>query len=256
MAYPSSSDVTAGQPTAHEHYNYLRSDALYLAQLAADAVPLGTFFSRFIQDVIISYLATNRLRVAYSATMPPTLMIGGVMCQAAASVDLAASSFSGAAATWYVFAKRTAGATTFSLEVNTSAVETSTTRLIGQVYWDGTNLNQNLIKTYGLPALPIADYDSGWFACAYNNTYTKAHGLGTTPRHVVLVHAAAAAPGAGDEQVHVNSAYQTSSTGPTEIIGKDGTNIYVQCPNQASYGTCWSIRRTSASGYYRILAWI
>ena len=157
MTYPLSSDVTSGQPTAYQHYNNLRSDAIYLGQLPADVVALATFLSRFISNVRIDYLATNRLRVPYSLSVPPTIMINGCMCQAAAHVDLAASSFSGVAATWYIFAKRTAGASTFTIEVNTANAESSTTRLIGEVYWDGTNLVQSSVKTFSVMTLPTAD---------------------------------------------------------------------------------------------------
>ena len=31
-------------------------------------------------------------------------------------------------------------------------------------------------------------YDSGWFAVTYGTTYTKAHGLGATPRSVEVWH--------------------------------------------------------------------
>ena len=103
MSYPLSSPVTAGQPTAADHYNNLRKDALRLGQADADAVPIGTFFQRFTQALDIEILATNRLRVPYIAINPPTVMIKGYMCQATANVDLPSSQFSGAAATWYIF---------------------------------------------------------------------------------------------------------------------------------------------------------
>ena len=100
MAYPLSSDVSSGQPTAYQHYNNLRADALYLGQAAADVVSLGAFFQRYADNIKIEYLATNRLRVPHVASRPATMMINGLMLQAAANVDLPASSFSGGAATW------------------------------------------------------------------------------------------------------------------------------------------------------------
>jgi len=254
MSYPLSSDVSSGQPTAYQHYNNLRSDALYLGQAAADSVSLGAFLQRYADNIKLEYLDTDRLRVPFVTTRPPTIMIQGVMCQAAANVDLASNSFSGVAATWYVFAKRTAGSNSFTLEVNTSSAETSTTRLIGEVYWDGTHLNPGTIKTYTGGTLSAADYDSGWFAVANNNTYTKAHSLGQPPRLVVLLHSSVASPGAANELVQVNVAFDGTS-GVNSILGWEGTNILITTGDNATMGTLLSKRRISAAGYYRIFAW-
>lgn len=97
--YPASGDVSPGQPTASSQYNNLRKDALTLGAAPEDARTLGEFFSRFISGVRLEYLSANRLRVPYVTTNPPTVMISGYMCQAAASVDLPAGSFSGTAGT-------------------------------------------------------------------------------------------------------------------------------------------------------------
>ncbi|NPV75317.1 MAG: hypothetical protein HPY59_02975 [Anaerolineae bacterium] len=254
MTYPLSSDVSSGQPTAYQHYNNLRSDALYLGQPAADSVSLGAFLQRYADNIKLEYLDTDRLRVPFVTTRPPTIMIQGAMCQATANVDLPSNSFSGVAATWYVFAKRTPGSSTFTLEVNTSSAETSTTRLIGEVYWDGSHLNPGTIKTYTGGALPSADYDSGWFAVANNQTYTKAHSLGQPPRLVVLLHSSVASPGAANELVQVNVAFDDVS-GVNSIIGWEGTNILITTGSNATMGTLLSKRRISAAGYYRIFAW-
>ncbi len=252
MAYPLSSDVSAGQPTAYQHYNNLRRDALYLGQEPTDAAALGVFLGRYAQNLRLEYLATNRLRVPYATTKPPALMVGGRMLVATANVDLAASSFSGAAALWYIFARGGSGSNTFTLEVNTSPTETANTRLIGEVYWDGSNLVQDSIRSYEAETLPPPDYDSGWFAVAYNNTYTKAHSLGMSPRLVVLWHAANPIPGAG-EIVRVSTTYNGTSS--LDVLGIDGSNIYLETANSSTYGVVHSNRRTSGSGYYRVLAW-
>lgn len=254
MPYPLSSDVSSGQPTAHQHYNNLRADALHLGQAAADAVSLGAFFRRYADNIRIEYLASNRLRVPHVTTRPATLMVGGIMLQSAANIDLPAGSFSGGAAVWYIFARRTAGSTAFTLEVNTSNAETANTRLIGEVYWDGVNVNPGTIKTYIGNPLPPADYDSGWFSCSYSTLYTKAHSLGQPPRLVLLTHAAVANPGAGDELFRVSGAL-TSTSIFEDILSWDGTNIYINTTNSSSYGTCFSYRRYSGSGYYRLQAW-
>jgi hypothetical protein len=146
--YPSSQDVSAGQPTSVVQYNQLRADALTLGAAAADAVPVGTFLGGYISGISLAYLATNRLRVAYYAAFPPTLMIRGTMCQAQANVDLPTGSFSGPAADWYVFANRAAGSSSFTLSVNTSMSAGADQRLIGTCRWDGTALDTTSIQAY------------------------------------------------------------------------------------------------------------
>ena len=51
MTYPLSSAVSAGQPTAVDHYNNLRLDALYLGQAAADAVGMAALLNRWEQNL-------------------------------------------------------------------------------------------------------------------------------------------------------------------------------------------------------------
>lgn len=157
--------------------------------------------------------------------------------------------FGGGAATWYVFAQRTAGVASFTLTVNTSATEGVDQRIIGEVEWSGTAVTA--VKDYFASALAGADYDSGWFAAAGSNTYTKGHGLSQPPRLVMLFHSAAG-PGT-DELVWVGCV--VTSTTYLSPFGVDGSNIYVQTGTNASYATCFSTRRSSASGYYRVLAW-
>jgi hypothetical protein len=248
MTYPLSTDVSAGQPTAVAHYNTLRADALRLGQAEADCVTTGVMLRRYARGVRLQYLATNRLRVPYVTTDPPTLMINGFMCQAGANVDLPAGLFSGGAATWYVFANRTAGSTTFTLSVNTSGSEGTDQRVIGEVSYDGANIIS--IKDYFASPLGDADYSSGWFAAAYNNTYTKAHGLNQSPRLVVVEHSANAAGTGEIVPVFVNSASAVMS-----CVGYDAVNIYITTANNATNGVVFSTRRASAGGYLRIQAW-
>lgn len=148
ITYPSSLDVSAGQPTSVVQYNRLRADALTFGASPSDSVNLGTFLGSYISGVSITYLASNRLRVSHDTRFPPTLMIRGAMCQTAANVDLPAGSFSGGAADWYIFANRTAGSSTFTLSVNTSAAESADQRLIGNCHWDGSALDSASIQTY------------------------------------------------------------------------------------------------------------
>jgi len=148
MTYPLSSDVVAGQPTAADHYNNLRSDSLRMGQLAADAVNLGDLLSRYESGVAIQLLSTDRLRIPANSIQPACLVIDGVPVKAAANVDLPSGGKpSGVAADWYIFAVRSAGLTTFTLEVNTTASESSGKRLIGYFYWDGAQIVKDSIRT-------------------------------------------------------------------------------------------------------------
>ncbi|GAP22247.1 hypothetical protein [Leptolinea tardivitalis] len=250
--YPSSGEVSPGQPTASSQYNNLRKDALTLGAAPEDARTIGQFFARFISGVRLEYLATNRLRIPFVTTNPPTLMINGYMCQASANVDLPAGCFSGLAATWYIFARRNPGSSSFTLEINTSPVEGTDQRLIGQCYWDGSNVSAASVNTYSAQGLGLPDYDSGWFAVADSNTYTKAHNLGQTPRLVVLLHATSSNPGVNDELVLVNT---VSISFGVSCLGWNSTNIYAQSGTYSGYGTCLNMRRGSSSGYWRLQAW-
>lgn len=146
--YPSSQDVSAGQPTSYLQYNRLRADALRMGASAADAVPLGQFLNRYISGLQLVSIPTNRLRVPIDPLFPPTIMINGYMCQAQDQVDLPSNSFSGPSATWYVFANRVPGSSSFTLSVNTNAAEGVDSRLIGSCRWDGTALDATSIVTY------------------------------------------------------------------------------------------------------------
>lgn len=251
MTYPLSSDVSSGQPTASAHYNNLRKDALYLGQASADSLPLGSYLSRHASNLKLEYLATNRIRVAYNAYHPAAIMVGGCMLKAAASIDLPAGYFSGAASLFYIHAIRTPGSTTFTLGANTTPVENETSRVIGTCYWDGTTLN-SIISFYPSDGFPQADYDSGWFACAYNNTYTLSHNLSGVPRLVILLHATDAA--GTSELIPVYAVYGDSSTKGN--IGFTSSLIYVVAANGSTQGCVYSFRRSSGSGYYRVLAWL
>jgi hypothetical protein len=250
MSYPLSSQVTAGQPTAAEHYNTLRKDALNLGQAETDAVTLGKFFRRFSSGMKLEYLANHRVRVPNSSTNPPTLMVNGYMLQSDSNIDLPVGLISGPAALWYIFAVRTAGSNSFTLTANTSASEGTDQRLIGQAYWTGTNLIS--IQCYMAPgALPQADYDSGWFACTYNTVYTKTHGLGAPPRLITLYHSTDSA--GTSEWVRVT--YVQSGTNLFEVLGCDSASFYIQTGITAENATCYSSRRVSSSGFYRVFAW-
>jgi hypothetical protein len=255
MTYPLSSEVTAGQPTAVTDYNNLRRDALRLGNADADSLNLAGFLNRHFEHMNLVYLATNRLRVPYQINQPPTLMINGCLLQATANVDLPTGQFTGVACTWYIFAVRTPGSTTFTLSVNTAAAEATDQRLIGECYWDGSSITQTTIRCYFVPvlALSAADYDSGWFAVAFNNVYTKAHGLGYVPRMVLLYHAA---DSAGATEWVMVATIQDNTGLVKGNIGWDAVSVYLNTGTSSSYGAAvFSMRRNSNGGYYRIFAW-
>jgi hypothetical protein len=255
MTYPLSNNVTAGQPTAADHYNNLRADALRLGNADADSVNLATFFKRYVDSFTINYLATNRLIVPYSVTTPPTIMINGCLLQATASVALPAGQFSGAAATWYIFAVRTAGSTSFTLIVNTSAVEGTDQRLVGECVFDGSNITSVTCYFTPVAGLAAADYDSGWFAVSAGNTYTKAHGLGQAPRQVVLLWNSAS--NGSSSSIPVQVVYSSSPAGGFySPVYFNGTNVIAITGSGSSSGT--TVNSTfgqATSGYWRILAW-
>ena len=148
MTYPNSSNVSAGQPTASAHYNNLRSDALYLGKDESGAVTLGKVLSRYEENLTLELLGTNRVRVPASLEQPVNLMVSSYMLQATANVDLSTGAApAGAAAVYYVFALRSGGSTTFTIDVNTSSAEANDRRLIGSFYWDGSAIVEKSIRT-------------------------------------------------------------------------------------------------------------
>lgn len=251
MTYPNSSDVSSGQPTAAAHYNNLRKDALTLGQAPADSLNLADFFARHAANIKLTYLATNRIRVLFNSYHPAVVMVGGCMLKATANIDLPAGYFAGGAATFYIHAVRTPGSTTFTINANTTPVESATSRVIGTCYWDGTNISNILSYYLSDLNLPQSDYDSGWFAVSYNTTYTKAHGLSEMPRLVILFHSTAA-DGSSD-WVRVFHTYDGTST--KAVLSANATNIIITTGNNASNGCCFAYMRVSGSGYYRVLAW-
>jgi len=135
-------------PTAYQHYNNLRADALRFGQSEANAVTVGEMMSLFVNNMNLEIIEPKRLRVAASAAAPVGIMIGGYPLLAAANVDLPAGSApSGSAAEYYVFAVRSSGQTGFSLDVNTTPTETSSRRIIGRCYYDGVKIVKESIRT-------------------------------------------------------------------------------------------------------------
>jgi hypothetical protein len=251
MTYPASSDVSSGQPTASAHYNNLRKDALHLGQVSADSVNLGTFFSHYIENVSLAYLATNRVYCPYVADRPARIMINGYMLGQSAAVELPAGQFSGAASIWYIFANRSPASVTFSLSVSTSAIPGADQRLIGQCYWDGTNLLAVSVYSYSQTMIPPADYDSGWFAVIANTFYTKTHNFFSLPRHIMLLYNSAAD---GSGSTFVIYVVETAA-GTKDLLQISTTQIIAKTGNGSTGAVLFNSNGYSTTGYYRILAW-
>ena len=252
MSYPNSSDVASGQPTAAAHYNNLRKDAVYLGNVSADSVNLSQFLQSFVLNMTIEYLATARLRVPYDSQKPATVMISGCMLVQTANIDLPSSSFSGAAAVWYIFANRTPGITSFTLSVNTSAVPAADQRLIGECYWNGTAIAPLSIRSYSQGGdIRLPAYDSGWFSVTYNTTYAKAHGLGQFPRECILYYSSTP-----DFSTTSGLVIGLSASGSAQCLYWDATNVYAKTNVSSTGGVQYSTQGSAGSGYYRILAWV
>ena len=250
MTYPTSSDVAGGQPTLAAHYNNLRKDAVYLGNISTESINLASFLAGVVTGLKLEYLATNRVKVPHVAAAPATLMIDGYLLQSYADVELPAGAFSGAAATWYVFAVR-ASTSTFTLSVSTSSAVIPGTRLIGQCYWDGSNILAGSVYSYFQHELPAADYDSGYFAVTYNTTYAKTHNIKTLPSVVVLLHCTSATGAA----VHSVVGNVGPTSGIRVPIYYDTLTITCETGNDATNGTLLGRPSNSGGGYYRILAW-
>ncbi len=148
MPYPLSSEVNPGQPTASAHYNNLRSDALYLGMGSDHAASLGTLLGRYEEGLRLELLGTDRVRVPASLEYPVQLMVNGVMLCSTVNIDLSAGSKpGGAAAQYYVFVVRSAYNQSFSLDVNTTSIESTDRRRIGGFYWDGSQIESSSIYT-------------------------------------------------------------------------------------------------------------
>lgn len=91
MTYPSSAAVTAGGATLASQYNNLRSDALFLGQAAADAVPLANLLENYQMRLKLARTGTDLITISADVDTPVSLMVDGYMVQTTSNVTLAAS---------------------------------------------------------------------------------------------------------------------------------------------------------------------
>lgn len=250
MAYPESSDVSAGQPTAAAHYNNLRKDAVYLGKTSVQAADLATLLSNFVQNLRLEYLATNRIRVPYDSFNPARIVINGYMLYQNANIDSSLNLFSGPATTWYIFANQLVGSTGFGITVSTSPSPLANQRVIGECYWDGSNVDPATVRCY-YPGFSAADYDSGWFAVTTATLYTKTHNFGVVPRLWKLFWCSASDGSA----THYEVTTVLDGTAYKCPIGSNTTSFKVKTGDSATMGTLVNTQAISAAGYYRILAW-
>jgi len=148
MAYPLSSDVSPGDATLANQYNYLRSDSLRFGQAAADAANIGAVLENFESRLTIEKLNIAQLRVPASVSQPVSLIVHGYPVQSVANVDLDAGDVpTGGASVWYIFANRTASSTSFTLSISTSPTPNANQRLIGRFYYDGSKIEKDSVRT-------------------------------------------------------------------------------------------------------------
>jgi hypothetical protein len=135
-------------PTAYQHYNNLRADALRFGHSESDAANLGQLLGRYEENLKLERLETDRVRVPASAAAPAALVISGVPLLALNNVDLPLGSRpNGSPGDYYLFAVRSPGSAAFSLDCNTQPEESSNRRLIGRFYWDGTQIAPHSLRT-------------------------------------------------------------------------------------------------------------
>ena len=112
------------------------------------------------------------------------MVISGVPLYTTSNVDLPAGSApTGAAAQWYIFAVSSAGLTSFNLDVNTSAGESTGRRLIGSFYWDGSQILPGSIASISEQALalpPVPFNVNGRLTLQTATPYTTADIAATT----------------------------------------------------------------------------
>lgn len=161
MSCPGSFDVSDGMPTSFQQYNNLRADALRFGNGESDAVNVGQMFSRYEDGLTLEVLDGDRVRVPASGGQPVGLVIGGVPLLATLNVDLPLGSRpNGGAGMYYVFAVRSPGSATFTLDLNTAAAESSNRRLVGRFYWDGSQVAPgSLVTERGLNLQALARLD-------------------------------------------------------------------------------------------------
>jgi hypothetical protein len=249
MTYPTSSDVSAGQPTASAHYNNLRKDALLFGQSPADSRLAGDFLGCLVlnMNLAVNPGLSDRIQCVYDSQFPPSVVID--QCLLVNTTHVYSPSHSGSAGVYYIFANRAPAATTFTLTLNASPTVSAAQRLIGEAYWSGTAFAG--VLSYRYNAMPAAHYDSGWFAVTTTTAYTKAHNLGSVPRFFIVYHSTAS-DGSSENVIIGNVMDTTHAKAP---IGFTAVNAYYQSGADATSGTCYSTRRFSNAGYIRILAW-
>jgi hypothetical protein len=98
------------------------------------------------------------------------------------------------------------------------------------------------------------EYDSGWFAAAYNNTYTLTHLLGGIPKAVIVYWCSTNTPASNTKIYEVYAA-----VGPLVVsttLAFDESSIFATAANQATNGTKYAADGTiSGGGYWRVRAW-
>jgi hypothetical protein len=137
MVYPCSAEVSDGMPTSCQHYNHLRSDALYFGNTLSEAVPAGDLLARYQSGVRLEWYSTTQVCLPASPAEPVLLVIEGFALRQTSTLFVSGS---GAAGRYTVFARRTAGSHDFSLQAALDVQEYPGLRRLGSFYWDGSRI--------------------------------------------------------------------------------------------------------------------
>lgn len=155
--YPTSTNKSGSDYIAYQDNNELRNDAIYLGGYVQgetqQSKTLAELLAGYQSQMRLQYLATNKVKINPYTTA--CIVIDGYLLTASLAVNLA-SAISGAAGIKYIYAKRTAGSTTFTLTTDGSSG--SDCRAIGELYFDGSNVVQDSIKSYFENPNYVIDY--------------------------------------------------------------------------------------------------
>jgi len=144
---------------------------------------------------------------------------------------------------YYVYAVADTATTTFTVLISTSdSTPTGATyyKRLGSFY---NNASGNIELVHNDISIKRNIYDSGWFAVAHNNAYTKTHNLNTT-KVLVALFLNTANDGSGNTVILFGQAYDTNDGSwlcgltTTEIIVRTGTN------------NCYRGLDSSGNGFY------
>lgn len=168
MVYPLSSETADDDRTSRQEQNRRRADYLHLGKVeklnvdgdgegVPQAVNMSEFLERYIFNCRPIVHTPTKIRVNFSADRPPTIMINGFMLRA--TFNVISDAHAGGAGTVYILAVRTEDSTTFTIVLRLTPTEGEDERLIGDVFWTGTQFDTNLVNSYELEGFGLRHTD-------------------------------------------------------------------------------------------------